>query len=96
MNVMAEEFGAPYTKAATHSRYTLPLTLRATLEADLAALPFEVVFFERGVYDMGSSFGVEMAQRGVAEAAEIGGLPSWSVLLRRCPAAGCAVDSKEL
>ena len=45
---MAEEFGAAYTKAATHSQYTLPLTARATLEADLAPLPFEVVFFERG------------------------------------------------
>ena len=47
MNVMAAEFGAPYTKAATHSRYTLPLTTRATLEADLAALPFEIIFLEQ-------------------------------------------------
>ena len=52
MNVMAEEFGAPYTYAATHSEYTLPLTSRTVLEADLAALPFEIVFIERGVYDM--------------------------------------------
>ena len=42
-----------------------------------------------GVYDMGPSFGADMAKRGVSEASEIGGLPSWSVLLRRCPAAGC-------
>ena len=52
VDVMAEEFGAPYTYAATHSEYTLPLTSRTVLEADLAALPFEIVFIERGVYDM--------------------------------------------
>ena len=37
-----------------------------------------------------------MSERGVAEAAEIGGLPSWSLLLRRLPAAPKTTAKTEL
>ena len=50
---------------------------------DFSTIPFELVFIEKGVYDMGDDFISHMTNLGVSEAAEIGGLPSWSLLLRR-------------
>ena len=44
---------------------------------------FELIFIEKGVYDMGDDFISHMTNLGVSEAGEIGGLPSWSLLLRR-------------
>ena len=50
---------------------------------DFATIPFELLFIEKGVYDMGGDFISHMTNLGISEASEIGGLPSWSLLLRR-------------
>ena len=52
-------------------------------DRDFATIPFELVFIEKGVYDMVDDFISHMTNLGVSEAGEIGGLPSWSLLLRR-------------
>ena len=52
-------------------------------DRDFATIPFELIFIEKGVYDMGDDFISHMTNLGVSEASEIGGLPSWSLLLRR-------------
>ena len=73
---MVEEFGRPYTNNRMYK--TLPLNSTVQLWRDFSTIPFELVFIEKGVYDMGPDF-----INGVDEAGEIGGLPSWSLLLRR-------------
>jgi hypothetical protein len=81
VNVMAEEFGRPYTNNRMYK--TLPLNSTVQLWRDFSTIPFELVFIEKGVYDMGPDFINHLTNLGVDEAGEIGGLPSWSLLLRR-------------
>lgn len=81
VNVMAAEFGKEYV--ANKMYHSLPLNSAVELWRDFGKVPFELLFIEKGVYDMGPDFISHMVGLGVTEAEQIGGLPSWSLLFRR-------------
>ena len=60
---MAAEFGVPYVSNKMYK--TLPLNSAVELWRDFGTLPFELLFIEKGVYDMGPDFITHMLNLGV-------------------------------
>lgn len=81
MNVMSSELTEGHIKLAERG-FSLPLTSAMRVAMEFVEF-FEFIFFRNGIYDMNALFIREASEIGYAKPAQIGGLPSWCVLMRR-------------